>query len=144
MCPTFANTVSPMKCHFPTSHTCMPDFTFLYGGIVGQDFENISIEEKDVLSAVEVSSKVLKTFWREEKQTRDPARIKGSFVVMRENEQAGSHWTELQAWATCNSILPLGYIQQPDNYQPSQSSMCTAQVVLNVPVTHLAATQFGA
>ena len=33
----------------------MPDFTFLYGGIVGQDFENISIEEKDVLPAVEVS-----------------------------------------------------------------------------------------
>ena len=40
----------------------MPDFTFLYGGIVGQHFENFSIEEKDVLSAVEVSSKVLKTF----------------------------------------------------------------------------------
>ena len=55
MCPTFANTVSPMKCHFPTSHTCMPDFMFLYGGIVGQDFENIPIEEKDVLLAVEVS-----------------------------------------------------------------------------------------
>ena len=33
----------------------MPDFTFLYGSIVGQDFENISIEDKDVLPAVEVS-----------------------------------------------------------------------------------------
>ena len=63
MCHPSANTVSPMKCHsVPTSHTCTPDFTFLYGGIVGQDFENFSIEENDVLSAVEVSSKVLKTF----------------------------------------------------------------------------------
>ena len=82
-----------MKCHFPTSHTCMPDFTFLYGGIVGQDFENIPIEEKDVLPAVEVSeSQKSQGILKREKQTRDPARITGSFVVMRENEQAGSHW----------------------------------------------------
>ena len=30
---------------------------------------------------------------------------------------------------------------QADNHQPSQSSICTAQVVLNASVTHLAATQ---
>ena len=33
----------------------MPDFTFLYGGIVGQDLGNTSSEDKDVLPAVEVS-----------------------------------------------------------------------------------------
>ena len=32
--------------------------------------------------------------------------------------------------------------QQPDNHQPSQSSICTTQVVLNASVTHLAATQY--
>ena len=31
--------------------------------------------------------------------------------------------------------------RQPDNHQPSQSSICTAQVVLNASVTHLAAMQ---
>ena len=31
---------------------------------------------------------------------------------------------------------------QPDNHQPSQSSTCTAQVVLNASVTHPAATQY--
>ena len=31
--------------------------------------------------------------------------------------------------------------RQLDNHQPPQSSMCTAQVVLNASVTHLAATQ---
>ena len=30
--------------------------------------------------------------------------------------------------------------QQPDNHQPSQSSICTAQVALNASVAHLAAT----
>ena len=38
----------------------------------------------------------------------------------------------------CSATEP----QQPHNHQPSQSSMCTAQVVLNASVTHLAATQF--
>ena len=72
MCPTFANTVFLMKCHFPTSHTstCMPDFMFLYRGIVGQDFENIPIEEKDVLPAVEVSeSQKSQGILKREKQT---------------------------------------------------------------------------
>ena len=55
MCHPFANTVPPLKCHYPTSHTYMPDFTFLYGGIVGQDLGNTSSEDKDVLPAVEVS-----------------------------------------------------------------------------------------
>ena len=32
--------------------------------------------------------------------------------------------------------------QQPDNLQPSQPSICTAQVVLNASVAHLAATQY--
>ena len=31
---------------------------------------------------------------------------------------------------------------QPDNHQPSQSSICTTQVVLNASVAHLAATQY--
>ena len=31
-------------------------------------------------------------------------------------------------------------LRQPDNHQPSQSSICTAQVVLNASVAHLAAT----
>ena len=34
----------------------------------------------------------------------------------------------------CSATEP----QQPDNHQPSQSSMCTAQVALNAPVAHLA------
>ena len=38
----------------------------------------------------------------------------------------------------CSATEP----QQPDNHQPSQSSICTAQVLLNAPVTHLAATQY--
>ena len=38
----------------------------------------------------------------------------------------------------CSATEP----QQPDNHQPSQSSICTAQVVLNASVTHLAATQY--
>ena len=38
----------------------------------------------------------------------------------------------------CSATEP----RQPHNHQPSQSSMCTAQVVLNASVTHLAATQF--
>ena len=29
--------------------------------------------------------------------------------------------------------------RQPDNHQPSQSSICTPQVVLNAPISHLAA-----
>ena len=33
-------------------------------------------------------------------------------------------------------------LQQPDNHQPPQSSICTAQVVLNASVAHLAATQY--
>ncbi len=33
--------------------------------------------------------------------------------------------------------------RQPDDHQPSQSCMCTAQVVLNASVAHLAATQLG-
>ena len=37
----------------------------------------------------------------------------------------------------CSATEP----QQPDNHQPSQSSMYTAQVVLNASVVHLAATQ---
>ena len=40
------------------------------------------------------------------------------------------------------SALLLHEILQPDNRHPSQSSICTAQVVLNAPVTHLAATQY--
>ena len=36
----------------------------------------------------------------------------------------------------CSATEP----QQPDNHQPSQSSICTAQVVLNTSVAHLAAT----
>ena len=32
--------------------------------------------------------------------------------------------------------------QQLDNYQPSQSFICTAQVVLNASTAHLAATQY--
>ena len=40
------------------------------------------------------------------------------------------------------SALLLHELRQPDNYQCSQSSICTAQVVLNAPVTHLAATQY--
>ena len=37
----------------------------------------------------------------------------------------------------CSATEP----RQLDNHQPSQSSICTAQVVLNASVTHLAATQ---
>ena len=37
----------------------------------------------------------------------------------------------------CSATEP----QQPDNHQPPQSSICTAQVVLNASVAHLAATQ---
>ena len=33
-------------------------------------------------------------------------------------------------------------LQQPDNHQPSQSSIYTTQVVLNASVTYLAATFF--
>ena len=33
-------------------------------------------------------------------------------------------------------------LRQPDNHQPSQSSICTAQVILNASVAHLAATQY--
>ena len=32
--------------------------------------------------------------------------------------------------------------RQPANHQPSQSSICTAQVVLNASVAHLTATQY--
>ena len=32
--------------------------------------------------------------------------------------------------------------RQPDDYQPPQSPMCTAQVVLNASVVHLVATQY--
>ena len=38
----------------------------------------------------------------------------------------------------CSATQP----QQLDNYQTLQSSICTAQVVLNASVTHLAATQY--
>ena len=38
----------------------------------------------------------------------------------------------------CSATEP----QQPDDHQPSQSSMYTAQVVLNASVAHLAATQY--
>lgn len=83
MCHPFANTVPPLKCHFPTSHTYMPDFTFLYGGIVGQDLGNTSSEDKDVLPAVEVSeySKHLKTF---EGKNGRKARISRHFAGMRQ------------------------------------------------------------
>lgn len=54
-CALLLLTLYPLKCHFPTSHTYMPDFMFLYGGIVGQDLGNISIQDKDLLLAVEVS-----------------------------------------------------------------------------------------
>ena len=33
-------------------------------------------------------------------------------------------------------------LRQPDNHQPSQSFICTAQVVLNASVVHLATTQY--
>ena len=33
-------------------------------------------------------------------------------------------------------------LQQPDNHQPSQSSICTAQVVLNASVAHLTTTPY--
>ena len=38
----------------------------------------------------------------------------------------------------CSATEP----RQPDNHQPSQSSMYTAQMVLNASVVHLAATQY--
>ena len=39
----------------------------------------------------------------------------------------------------CSATVP----QQPDNHQPQQSSTCTAQMVLNASVTHLADTVEG-
>ena len=39
----------------------------------------------------------------------------------------------------CSATEP----RQPDIHQPSQSSICIAQVVLNASVAHLAATQYG-
>ena len=38
----------------------------------------------------------------------------------------------------CSATEP----RQLDNHQPSQSSICTAHVVLNASVAHLAATQY--
>ena len=38
----------------------------------------------------------------------------------------------------CSATEP----QQLDNHQPPQSSICTAQVVLNASVAHLTATQY--
>ena len=40
------------------------------------------------------------------------------------------------------SVCSTAELRQPDNHQPSQSSICTAQVVLNASATHLAATQY--
>ena len=49
--------------------------------------------------------------------------------------QALQHLTleQLKQANYCSATEP----QQPDNHQPSQSSICTAQVVLNASVTHL-------
>ena len=41
-----------------------------------------------------------------------------------------------------SNLGPATEPRQSDNHQPSQSSICTAQVVLNAPVAHLAATQY--
>ena len=57
----------------------------------------------------------------------DEAKIEAK---IEESEKASSH--------QCSATEP----RQPDNHQPSQSSIYTAQVVLNASVTHLAATQY--
>ena len=73
----------------------MPDFTFLYGGIVGQDLGNTSSEDKDVLPAVEVSeySKHLKTFegkkWTESQDLKTFCWYEAKIYEIK---QAGSHW----------------------------------------------------
>ena len=61
---------------------------------------------------------------------------------IEESEKAGSRqesnpghlWVEPQ----CSATEP----RQPDDHQPSQSSIYTAQMVLNASVAHLAATQY--
>jgi len=53
----------------------------------------------------------------------------------RGSEKAGSHWESNPGhlW-----LEP----RQPDDHQPSQSSICSAQVALNATVAHLTATQY--
>ena len=76
----------------------MPDFTFLYGGIVGQDLGNTSSEDKDVLPAVEVSeySNHLKTFEGKKQTEKRSSQDLKTFCCYEakiyEIKQAGSHW----------------------------------------------------
>ena len=58
-------------------------------------------------------------------------------------ENRGGSWTQDTSWLSYHYSATEP--QQPDDHQPSQSSMYTAQVVLiwkNVSVAHLAATQY--
>ena len=58
---------------------------------------------------------------------------------IEESEKAGSRTQDTSGLSRQRSATEP---QQPDNHQPSQSSICTAQVVLNASVAHLAATQY--
>ena len=59
-----------------------------------------------------------------------------------ESEKVGSCREFTQDTSGLNTQCSATELQQPDNYQSSQSSICTAQVVLNALVAHLAATQY--
>ena len=56
--------------------------------------------------------------------------------------KVGSPWESNQDTSGLSSQCSATEPQQLDNHQPSQSSICTAQVVLNASVAHLAATQY--
>ena len=59
--------------------------------------------------------------------------------MRRRPAATGSQTQDTSDWSRqCSATEP----RQPDNHQPSQSSICTAQVVLNASVAHLAATQY--
>ena len=65
---------------------------------------------------------------------------------VEESEKAGSHWESNPGHLWLEPPVLCQWPTDPrqlDNHQLSQSSICTAQVVLNASVTHLAATQLG-
>ena len=65
------------------------------------------------------------------------AKIEESRKKRKKKTAATRSWTRNTSGLSCQCSATEP--QQPENHQPSQSSICTAQVLLNASVTHLAA-----
>ena len=61
---------------------------------------------------------------------------------IEESEKASSHWESTQNTSSLSCQCSATEPQQPDNCQPPQSSIHTAQVLLNASLTYLPATQY--